>query len=61
MENQVKLHRKLTDLSGYISDNGLVINETKTKIKETMIRQKRCKLKDVSPELNIQLQMDSKL
>ena len=51
--NQRKLSKLLAELSSFLNDNELAINQEKTVLMEIMMHQKRCKLKDQPPNLSV--------
>ena len=52
-ENARTMKEKLSKISNFLINNKLTINQGKTKIQESMVKQKRCKNKDKPPQLPI--------
>ena len=59
--NQVKIDNKLDKISKYLTNNRPTINQTKTKLQESMVRQKRCNLRDKPPTLKVPSMEDRRM
>ena len=53
-ENQERLRTSLEELTKFLNDNGLKINQSKTSLTECMLKQKRSKLTGHPPKLEVQ-------
>ena len=52
-ENQIKIDKTMSRITTFLNSNQLTINKTKTNILECMVAQKRARLPDTPPELQV--------
>ena len=53
IENQTKVDRTMDRITTFLNSNQLTINKTKTNLIECMVSQKRARLRDTPPQLQV--------